>query len=120
MQWSDDGWTIGTVAFVFGSLLCVSAGAHAVRRRPLSDRGQAIVDEIIVRTNAWWVMAGLFFAALFAGFVSTTSGGNLRLGILSLLAVAPVSLILLTLAWRTVPAAEATVVARARDAGEPV
>ena len=65
-------------------------------------------------------LIGLALGPWFAGFVSTTSGGNLRLGILSLLAVAPVSLILLTLAWRTVPAAEATVVARARDAGEPV
>lgn len=65
-------------------------------------------------------LIGLALGPWFAGFVSTASGGNLRLGILSLLAVAPVSLILLALAWRTVPAAEASLVARAREAGEPL
>jgi hypothetical protein len=46
--------------------------------------------------------------------------GNLRVGILSLIAVAPVGLALLIAAYRSVPKAEQTIVARARDAGEPV
>jgi regulator of protease activity HflC (stomatin/prohibitin superfamily) len=46
--------------------------------------------------------------------------GNLRVGILSLIAVAPVALALLIAAYRTVPQAERTIVERARDAGEPV
>jgi hypothetical protein len=46
--------------------------------------------------------------------------GNLRIGILSLIAVAPVALALLIAAYRTVPKAEQTIVERARDAGETV
>jgi MFS family permease len=65
-------------------------------------------------------LIGLALGPYFAGFVSTVSGGNLRLGVLSLLAVGPVSMILLLLAWRAVPAAEASVVVRARAAGEPI
>ena len=65
-------------------------------------------------------LIGLALGPYFAGFMSTVSGGNLRLGVLSLLAVAPISMILLVLAWRTVPAAEASVVDRARAAGEPI
>lgn len=65
-------------------------------------------------------LIGLALGPYFAGFMSTASGGNLRLGVLSLLAVAPISLILLLLAWRAVPAAEASVIERAREAGEPL
>jgi hypothetical protein len=46
--------------------------------------------------------------------------GDLRVGILSLIAVAPIALGLLIAAYRTVPKAEKTIVQRARDAGEPV
>lgn len=66
-----DSWTFTTIGIVFGSLILVSAGAALAKRRPLSDRGRAIVDEVIVRTNAWWVMATVFFGALLAGFVPT-------------------------------------------------
>lgn len=65
-------------------------------------------------------LIGLALGPYFAGFMSTASGGNLRFGVLSLLAVAPISLILLLLAWRTVPAAEASVIDRARAAGEAI
>ena len=41
--------------------------------------------------------------------------GDLRTGILSLIAVAPISLALLIYAYRAVPAAEATVVVRAGE-----
>lgn len=65
-------------------------------------------------------LIGLALGPYFAGFMSTATGGDLRFGVLSLLAVAPVSLILLVLAWRAVPAAEASVVDRARAAGEAI
>ncbi|GAO37973.1 putative major facilitator superfamily transporter [Sphingomonas changbaiensis NBRC 104936] len=65
-------------------------------------------------------LIGLALGPYFAGFMSKASGGNLRLGVLSLLVVGPVSLLLLILAWRTVPAAEATVRERARAAGEAI
>lgn len=63
-------------------------------------------------------LIGLALGPWFAGFVSTANGGDLRLGVLSLLVVVPVSVTLLALAWRTVPAAEASVIARAEAAGE--
>lgn len=65
-------------------------------------------------------LIGLALGPYFAGFMSKATGGNLRLGVLSLMAVAPISLGLLIMAWRRVPAAEASVVERARAAGEPI
>ena len=65
-------------------------------------------------------LIGLALGPYFTGFVSKANGGDLRLGLLSLLGAAPISLALLLLAWRTVPRAEATVLERARAAGEPL
>lgn len=65
-------------------------------------------------------LIGLGLGPYFTGYVSKVSGGDLRLGLLALLAVAPVSVALLLLAWRTVPEAERTVAERARAAGEAV
>ncbi|WP_232328732.1 MULTISPECIES: MFS transporter [Sphingomonas] len=64
-------------------------------------------------------LIGLALGPYFAGFMSKAAG-DLRLGVLSLLIVAPISVILLVLAWRTAPAAEATVRDRARAAGEAI
>lgn len=65
-------------------------------------------------------LIGLALGPYFAGFISKSGGGDLRSGILALLVAAPVSLALLLLAWRTVPAAERTVIDRARAAGEAI
>lgn len=65
-------------------------------------------------------LIGLALGPYFAGFVSKTSGGNLRLGVLSLLIAAPLSIALLALAWRSVTVSEKTVLDRARTAGEAV
>lgn len=64
-------------------------------------------------------LVGLGLGPYMVGFVSTATG-SLRTGILSMLVVAPFSLALLAYGWRSVPAAEATVLDRARAAGEPV
>ena len=64
-------------------------------------------------------LIGLALGPYMAGFVSTVTG-SLQTGILSLLVVSPVSFILLLLAYRAVPAAEATMIERARLAGEPI
>lgn len=64
-------------------------------------------------------LIGLALGPYTAGFVSTLTG-SLRTGILSLLVVAPVATFFLIMAWRTVPAAEASVVERARAAGEVI
>jgi MFS family permease len=73
-------------------------------------------------------LVGLSFGPYMVGQISDLAGtmvdgklvGNLRVGILSLIAVAPIALGLLIAAYRSVPKAEHTIVERARDAGEPV
>jgi len=73
-------------------------------------------------------IVGLSFGPYMVGQISDLAGtmidgklvGNLRVGILSLIAVAPVALVLLTFAYRLVPAAESSMVQRANNAGEPV
>ena len=62
-------------------------------------------------------LIGLALGPYLTGYVSKVSG-ELQTGLLALLAVAPISLGLLLMAWRTVPEAEATVLERARAAGE--
>lgn len=71
-------------------------------------------------------LVGLSFGPYMVGQISDLTGtmvdgahvGNLRVGILSLIAVAPVALILLFYAYRALPQAEATIVERARAARE--
>lgn len=62
-------------------------------------------------------LVGLSLGPYMAGQVSAITG-DLGTGILSVVAVAPLSLLLLILAYRSLPAAEASVLARARAAGE--
>lgn len=64
-------------------------------------------------------LVGLSLGPYMAGQVSLITG-DLAAGILSVAAVAPISAILLVLAYRSLPAAEATVLDRARAAGEPI
>jgi MFS family permease len=73
-------------------------------------------------------LVGLSFGPYMVGQISDLAGtmidgklvGNLRIGILSLIAVAPIALALLVFAYRLVPKAEASIVERARDAGENI
>ena len=62
-------------------------------------------------------LLGLGLGPYMTGFISQATG-DLRTGILALLFVAPISTLFLILAWRSVPRAEASVVERARAAGE--
>jgi hypothetical protein len=64
-------------------------------------------------------LIGLALGPYIAGKVSTLTG-SLGLGMLSLLAAAPISLACLIYAWRRLPAAEAGVLDRAATAGERV
>lgn len=65
-------------------------------------------------------LVGLAFGPYLVGLVSDLAGtmvggklvGNLRTGILSLIGVAPIALVLLSIAYRTVPQAEATLIER--------
>jgi MFS-type transporter involved in bile tolerance (Atg22 family) len=62
-------------------------------------------------------LIGLSLGPSLAGMVSTATE-SLRTGVLSLLVVSPISITLLIFAWRSVPRAEASLIARARAAGE--
>ncbi|MFN3387425.1 MAG: spinster family MFS transporter [Allosphingosinicella sp.] len=64
-------------------------------------------------------LIGLALGPYLAGRMSIAIG-DLGLGLLSLLAVLPVSLVALVYLYRTLPRAEATMVERARAAGEPI
>ncbi len=64
-------------------------------------------------------LVGLALGPYMAGQVSAMSG-SLSVGGLSLLVAVPIGLILLAVAYRTVPEAERTVIDRARNAGEDV
>ena len=105
------------LAFVLQMLASSALGATAATVQDLvlpRMRGTATATFFLATA-----LIGLALGPYTAGFISTLTG-SLRTGILSLLAVAPISLGLLIMAWRSVPAAEASVVVRAREAGEPV
>ena len=104
-------------AFAAQVLGSSALGAAAAQSQDLvlpRMRGTATATFFISTT-----LVGLALGPYMAGFVSTVTG-SLRTGVLSLLIVSPISFILLMLAYRAVPAAEATIKDRARAAGEPV
>lgn len=112
--------------FLAGMLGATALGAAAATTQDLvlpRMRGTATAAFFLGTT-----LVGLSFGPYMVGQISDLSGtmvdgklvGNLRVGILSLIAVAPVALALLIAAYRTVPKAERTIVERARDAGELV
>lgn len=63
-------------------------------------------------------MLGLALGPYMAGYISGVTG-SLRAGVLSVLVAAPVCVVLLLLAYRGLPRAEASTIERARAAGEP-
>lgn len=63
-------------------------------------------------------LVGLALGPFMAGYVSATNGDDLSLGVLSTLVSAPIGLILLFVAIRSVPGALASLEQRARAAGE--
>ena len=77
-------------------------------------RGTATATFFICTT-----LMGLAMGPYLAGRISTLSG-SLSVGMLSLLAIMPVTLTCAIAAYRLVPAAEASREARARAAGEPI
>jgi MFS family permease len=64
-------------------------------------------------------LVGLSLGPYMAGQVSLVTG-DLAAGIMSVAVVAPLSALLLILAYRSLPAAESSVLDRARAAGEPI
>ncbi|RDV02956.1 MFS transporter [Sphingorhabdus pulchriflava] len=115
-----------TMNFVAGMLGATALGAAAATTQDLvlpRMRGTATAAFFLGTT-----LVGLSFGPYMVGQISDLAGtmvdgklvGDLRVGILSLIAVAPIALGLLIAAYRMVPSAERTLVARAREAGEPV
>ncbi len=123
---TDNAILFYVMNFLAGMLGAAALGAAAATTQDLvlpRMRGTATAAFFLGTT-----LVGLSFGPYMVGQISDLSGnmvdgklvGNLRVGILSLIAVAPVALALLIAAYRSVPKAERTIVERARDAGEPV
>ena len=112
--------------FLAGMLGATALGAAAATTQDLvlpRMRGTATAAFFLGTT-----LVGLSFGPYMVGQISDLAGtmvdgklvGNLRVGILALIAVAPIALALLVFAHRLVPKAEASIVERARDAGEAI
>ena len=112
--------------FLAGMLGATALGAAAATTQDLvlpRMRGTATAAFFLGTT-----LVGLSFGPYMVGQISDLAGtmvdgklvGNLRVGILALIAVAPIALALLVFAYRLVPKAEASIVERARDAGEAI
>ncbi|WP_375383115.1 spinster family MFS transporter [uncultured Sphingomonas sp.] len=102
---------------VTGMLASCALGASAATTQDLvlpRMRGTATATFFLGTT-----LLGLAIGPYMAGRISTLSG-SLSTGVLSMLAVAPIGLAAAIAAYRLVPAAEASRVERARNAGEPV
>lgn len=108
--------TIFYIAAFLQSLFASSAlGAAAATSQDLvlpRMRGTATATFFLATT-----LVGLALGPYMAGQVSTMTG-SLSNGGLSLLIAVPIGLVLLFIAYRTVPEAERTVLVRAREAGE--
>lgn len=104
--------------FLAGIFTAAALGGAAATTQDLvlpRMRGVATATFFIATT-----LVGLSLGPYMAGQVSALNGDDIRLGILSVMVAAPISAILLILAYRQLPAAEASVIERARAAGEAV
>ncbi|MFN3621042.1 spinster family MFS transporter, partial [Sphingorhabdus sp.] len=120
---TDNATLFYVMNFLAGMLGATALGAAAATTQDLvlpRMRGTATAAFFLGTT-----LVGLSFGPYMVGQISDLAGtmvdgklvGNLRVGILSLIAVAPVAIALLIAAYRTVPKAERTIVERAREAG---
>lgn len=123
---TEDSTLFYAMNFLAGMLGATALGAAAATTQDLvlpRMRGTATAAFFLGTT-----LVGLSFGPYMVGQISDLAGtmidgklvGNLRIGILSLIAVAPIALALLVFAYRLVPKAEASIVERARDAGESI
>ena len=104
--------------FLAGLFAATALGAAAATTQDLvlpRMRGTATASFFLATT-----LVGLAIGPYMVGQISELTG-SMRMGVLSLIAVAPISLILLIYAYRALPVAEATIGQRARAAmGESV
>lgn len=118
VQFTTSSFTLFAILNILVSALAASAlGAAAASSQALvlpRMRGVATATFFLATT-----LVGLALGPYMAGFVSALNGGDLSAGVLSTLAITPVGFVLLVTAIRLVPAANITVIERARAAGEP-
>lgn len=110
---TEDATIFYTMNFLAGLFGSAALGAAAATTQDLvlpSMRGTATAAFFLGTT-----LIGLAFGPYMVGQISTFTG-DLRTGVLSLIAVAPIAVALLIYAYRAVPAAEATVAERAAAA----
>jgi MFS family permease len=123
---TDDGTLFYVMNFVAQVCGASALGAAAATTQDLvlpRMRGTATAAFFLGTT-----LVGLSFGPYMVGQISDLAGtivdgkpvGNLRVGILSLIAVAPIATGLLIAAYRMLPNAERTIIERTRAAGEPV
>lgn len=99
--------------FLAGLFAATALGAAAATTQDLvlpRMRGTATASFFLATT-----LVGLAIGPYMVGQISDLTG-SLRIGVLSLIGVAPISLLLLIYAYRTLPQAEATIEQRARAA----
>lgn len=99
--------------FLAGLFAATALGAAAATTQDLvlpRMRGTATASFFLATT-----LVGLAIGPYMVGQISELSG-SMRIGVLSLIGVAPISLALLIYAYRTLPKAEATIAERARAA----
>jgi MFS family permease len=99
--------------FLAGMFAATALGAAAATTQDLvlpRMRGTATASFFLATT-----LVGLGLGPFMVGAISDLSG-SLRVGVLSLIGVAPISLALLVYAYRTLPKAEATIAERAEAA----
>ncbi len=104
---------IGPMVFL-SSMALGAAGASAINLVLPRMRGTATASFVFGTA-----LVGLSLGPYLAGKISTITG-DLAIGMLSLLTVVPISVGCLVMAYRLAPKAEATLVERARAAGEPI
>ncbi|QDH33269.1 MFS transporter [Porphyrobacter sp. YT40] len=99
--------------FLAGMFAATALGAAAATTQDLvlpRMRGTATASFFLATT-----LVGLAIGPYMVGQISELSG-SMRIGVLSLIGVAPISFVLLIYAYRSLPQAEATMVERARAA----
>ena len=119
VQYTTDNITLFyTLNIVVNALAASALGAAAASSQALvlpRMRGMATATFFLATT-----LVGLALGPYMAGYVSAQNDGDLSIGVLSTLWITPIGLILLVLAIKLVPAAMASVLDRARAAGEDV
>lgn len=118
---TSDALTFYVMNFLAGMFGAAALGAAAATTQDLvlpRMRGTATASFFLGTT-----LVGLSFGSYMVGQISDLAGtvvdgklvGNLRVGLLSLIGVAPIAMALLIYAYRTVPRAEASIAERAGE-----